>query len=111
MSGSTKVRTLRYQPIAKPTGTATSTPRKTPMKTRRVDIQTSRPSRSRASSTNLASTACGAGTSDGLTSPLARTAYQSATMASQGAAIRAARLRGLCACGCKVTNVLSTIPL
>ena len=111
MSGSRKLRTLRYQPIAKPTGTATSTPRNTPMKTRRVDIQMSSASRSCASSMNFRNTACGAGTSEGLTKPLARTAYQSASRASHGAASNAIRTAGLRACGFKTANVPWTIPL
>ena len=66
-----------YQPIAKPTGTATSTPSDDADEDalrRHPDVE--RRAGRCASSTNLASTACGAGTSAGLTSPLARTAYQ-----------------------------------
>ena len=74
-----KLRTLRYQPSTKPTGTATQHAEQDADEDALRRHQMSSGSRSCASSTKLASTACGVGTSAGLTRPLARIAYQSAS--------------------------------
>src|SRR4051812_40402288 len=90
ITGSAKARTPRYQPSRKPTGTAQAVPSDTPTRTRLVEAHTSRSKFSLTSSSpNFAATSCGAGTSPGFTRPLARTAYHSATMTSQGASTRA----------------------
>ena len=70
IKGSMKRRTPGYQPRTKPTGTARAMPQATPMKTRWVDIQTSRGRRPWLSNSHARSaTACGVGTRAGLTRP------------------------------------------